>query len=161
MINITVVGDQALIARLSRMPDQVRTALVRKATALALKLEARVKRKLTNDVLHVRTGALRRSIFYKVISDTQGVTGKVASSGDVKYAGIHEFGGLTKPHVITPKKAKALAFMKGGKQVFAMRVNHPGSRIPARSFLRSSLREMRGEIVTELKRAVVEGLRRQ
>lgn len=50
---------------------------------------------------------------------------------NVVYAAIHQFGGTTKPHVIEPRFKKALAF--GG--IFAKRVNHPGSRIPARPFL--------------------------
>lgn len=161
MINVTIVGDRELLARLSAMPDKVRTALVRKVTTLALKLEAKVKGKLSGQVLHVRTGALRRSIFHEVDQSTTAVTGKVASSGDVKYAAIHEFGGTTKAHIIEPVKAKALAFMMGGKQVFARRVNHPGSRIPERSFLRSSMRDMREEITVGLQEAVREGLQQK
>jgi phage gpG-like protein len=159
MINIKIVGDRELIARLEHMPEKLRTALVRKVTALALKLEAKVKDKLTNKVLHVRTGALRRSIFSQVDDTATSVTGKVGSSGDVKYAAIHEFGGRTRAHIIEPKKAKVLAFMMGGKQMFAARVNHPGSVIPERSYLRSSMREMREEITVGLKEAIVEGAR--
>lgn len=51
---------------------------------------------------------------------------------NVKYAAIHHFGGQTAPHTILPKKGKALKF--GGR--FAKRVNHPGSKIPARPFMR-------------------------
>lgn len=47
------------------------------------------------------------------------------------YAAIHQFGGQTKPHVILPRNKKALAF--GGRVV--KKVNHPGSKIPARPFL--------------------------
>lgn len=50
---------------------------------------------------------------------------------NVVYAAIHQFGGETKAHVIEPRFKKALAF--GG--IFAKRVNHPGSKIPARPFL--------------------------
>jgi hypothetical protein len=37
------------------------------------------------------------------------------ASGDIKYAAIHEFGGIIPPHEIVPDKAKALAFITGGK----------------------------------------------
>ncbi|WP_175947507.1 phage virion morphogenesis protein [Burkholderia pyrrocinia] len=47
------------------------------------------------------------------------------------YAAIQNFGGQTKPHTIVPKNAKALHF--GG--IFAKKVNHPGSKIPARPFM--------------------------
>lgn len=48
-----------------------------------------------------------------------------------KYAAIHQLGGRTRPHVIKPRNKKALAF--GGRIV--KKVNHPGSKIPARPFL--------------------------
>jgi len=50
---------------------------------------------------------------------------------NVIYAAIQNFGGETKPHVILPKNRKALAF--GGRVV--KKVNHPGSKVPARQFL--------------------------
>jgi hypothetical protein len=45
----------------------------------------------------------------------------------------------------------------GGKQVFFKRVNHPGSQMPVRSFMRSSLRDMRPEIIEAMRKAVEEG----
>lgn len=47
------------------------------------------------------------------------------------YAAIHQFGGKTRAHVILPRNKQALAF--GGRVV--KKVNHPGSKIPARPFL--------------------------
>lgn len=58
---------------------------------------------------------------------------------NVVYARIHEFGGTTRPHVIAPKRANVLAFQKGGQQVFARRVHHPGSKIPARPYIRPAV----------------------
>jgi phage gpG-like protein len=57
-------------------------------------------------------------------------TAQVGTS--VIYAAIHQFGGQTAPHTIAAKYAKALAWPGGG---FAKKVNHPGSKIPARPFL--------------------------
>ena len=48
------------------------------------------------------------------------------------YAAIHQFGGKTKPHVIKARTKRALSF--GG--IVVRQVNHPGSNIPARPFLR-------------------------
>jgi phage gpG-like protein len=157
MLTIEVQGDQALIARLSAMPSRVHEALLRKVTALDLLLEAKVKDKLSGDVLQVRTGALRRSIFGCVQDAPTWVVGRVQSSGDVKYAGIHEFGGTTPAHDIVATKAKALAFMMGGKQVFFKSVHHPGSKIPERSYMRSSLADMRDAIVEGMTEAVRKG----
>jgi phage gpG-like protein len=112
---------------------------------------------LSGQVLNVKTGRLRRSIFNEVTDTSTAVTGKVASSGDVKYAAIHEFGGKTPAHEILPNKAKALAFVMGGKQVFAAVVHHPGSVMPERSYMRSSLHEMEQEIRDGIRAAVIEG----
>ncbi|WP_327415386.1 hypothetical protein [Streptomyces sp. NBC_01233] len=47
----------------------------------------------------------------------------------------------TRPHVIRPRRAKALRFDMGGRTVFAKKVNHPGTR--ANNFLGDALREGR------------------
>lgn len=152
IVNITISGDRELVARLDRMPTAVHLALKIKITQLALRLEKWVKtRKLNGQVLNRITGRLARSIGNKVTAGANWVLASVFSSGDVKYAGIHEFGGKTAPHLIVPKKAKALAFGGG----FFAKVNHPGSKMPERSFLRSSLRDMSSQISLGMKEAVV------
>jgi len=107
-------------------------------------------------VLNPRTGALARSIVTSVAESSVGVSVTVATSGDVKYAAIHEFGGVIPPHQIVPDKAKALAFLIGGKEAFAARVNLPAIVMPERSYMRSSLAEMADEIRKGLSEAVVE-----
>lgn len=159
MLNVQLVGDRELIQKFDAMPSRLHDALLRKVRVLALQLERKVKvDKLSGQVLKVQTGNLRSSIQNTVIDSAQKIVGKVYSAGDVKYAGIHEFGGKTPPHVIEAK-GKALAFMMGGKQVFAKRVNHPGSTMPERSFLRSSLADMRAEIVRGLQDAARQGVK--
>jgi HK97 gp10 family phage protein len=161
MLNIQVVGDRELIARFDAMPTKIRSALLRKVTALALMLEAKVKdEKLSGQVLNVRSGALRRSIFNEVTDTATEVTGKVASSGDVKYAGIHEFGGTINIPEITAK-GKALAFMMGGKQVFFKKVAAHTITMPERSFMRSSLKDMEGQIREGLTQTVREAARQK
>ena len=73
------------------------------------------------------TGRLRASITRIVGEDMLQV------GTNVIYAGIHQFGGKTKPHVIRPKRKKALAWPGGRHPV--RKVNHPGSNVPARPFL--------------------------
>ena len=51
---------------------------------------------------------------------------------NVVYARIHNNGGTTKAHMIRPKNKKALSF--NGRVVKSVR--HPGSKIPARPFLK-------------------------
>ena len=74
----------------------------------------------------------------------------------MKYAAIQEYGGKTSAHEILPVKAQALAFVIGGGQLFARRVEHPGSLIPERSYLRSSLEDMQREILAALAEAATE-----
>ncbi len=158
LLNVSLTGDRELIAKLDGLPQAVHDALLQKVTELSLMLEEKVKGKLSDDVLHVRTGNLRRSIFSEVDDQGSAIFGKVASSGDVPYAAIHEFGGKTPAHDILPSKAQALAFVMEGKTVLAKIVRHPGSNIPERSYLRSSLGDMQETIIEGLTQAVQEGL---
>jgi phage gpG-like protein len=157
-LKISITGDRELIARLESMPPAIQAALYAKVRQLSTRLEQKVVGKLQGPVLKHRSGALSRSIFSEVTQSRDLVQGRVASSGSVKYAAIHEFGGRTKAHVIEPKKAAVLAYMAGGKMRFAKRINHPGSVMPERSFLRSSLGDMAEEIKDGLVEAVNEGL---
>jgi len=54
-----------------------------------------------------------------------------------------------------PDKAKALAFVVGGKHIFARVVHHPGSRFPARPYLASALSDEADEIAVALKSAAI------
>ena len=81
---------------------------------------------------------LRNSIRYKASPDY------VVVGTNVKYAAIHQFGG-----VITPKKAKVLLFSVGGKKVGAKKVT-----IPARPFIgisEADIKEVEGIILDYLK----------
>lgn len=159
MITVKLVGKQKVIGQLRAIPPSVYAMLVQKTYVIAVHLQTYIRtQKLSGQVLNVVTGDLRRSINFNVVQEAKKVLGRVFSSGDVKYAGIHEFGGRTSPHEIVPRKAQALAFMYGGKQVFAKSVKHPGSVMPERSFMRSSFNENQMFIVRELKEAVILGI---
>lgn len=146
-------------AALAAMPDRISAALSDKASALAAELEAKVQQKLAGGVLNPRTSALARSLVTTIEDAATDVSVSIATSGDVKYAAIHEFGGTIPPHQILPDKANALAFAIDGKQVFAARVNLPAVTMPQRSYLRSSLAEMADEIREELTEGVVRAMR--
>jgi hypothetical protein len=146
-------------ASLAGMPDRVRQALSSKANALAVALEAKIQQKLSGGVLNMRSGALARSIIATVDESSAGVSIRIGTSGDVKYAAIQEFGGTIPPHEIVPDKAKALAFVAGGKQLFAAHVNMPAVTMTERSYLRSSLAEMAEEIAEGMSEVVADTLR--
>jgi phage gpG-like protein len=135
----------------------VQNALLGKAESFRDALESRIQRKLSGEALQTRSGALAASISSAMESNESATAISLSSTG-VSYAAIQEFGGKTAAHEIIAVNAKALAFRSGAGQVFRKRVDHPGSSIPARSFLASSLNEMRDGIVLGLKQAILEAL---
>jgi phage gpG-like protein len=135
----------------------VQDALLGQADAIRGALEARIQQKLSGEVLQTGSGALAASILSSIENDGSDLTVSIFSTG-VPYAAIQEFGGKTAAHDIVAVRAKVLAFSAGGNQVFAKSVRHPGSTIPARSYLGSSLAEMRDDIESGLKQAILEAL---
>jgi phage gpG-like protein len=134
----------------------VQAALLGQADALRGALEARIQQRLSGEVLQTRSGALAASIISSIENDGANTSVSISSTG-VPYAAIQEFGGRTAAHDIVAVKGKVLAFSAGG-QVFARSVHHPGSTIPARSYPGSSLAEMRDEIESGFKQAILEAL---
>ncbi len=101
----------------------------------------RVRLKLSGQVLRVRTGRLRQSIHVPPVQKMPwGFLGTIGTN--VKYAGIHEYGGTIVLPPIYPVKKQALHFFIGGKEIFAKSVRAHAIRMPERSYLRSSLIEM-------------------
>jgi phage gpG-like protein len=161
MFSVTLTGEAELAARLDDLPAAVLAAVTAKSASLADQLLALVLLKLSGGVLQMRTGALAASVGVDgpTFDGDHVVTTLFAGDG-LKYAAIQEYGGTTSPHDILPSRAKALAFLAGGEQVFARIVHHPGSRIPERSYLRSSLADMAGQIESEMKAAVIDAVQK-
>jgi phage gpG-like protein len=159
ILSVSLIGERRLLDNLDRMPMSVRVALVSKMETLAEKLEGLVLDKLSGQVLSIRTGRLYDSIGKSVTVTPSGFVEASVFSQGVPYARIHEKGGITSAHVIYPKNAAVLRYIRGGREHFATRVNHPGSRIPARPYLSSSYREMSSQISKGIKDAVVQGIR--
>jgi len=154
MLDVSISGLDELQGKLANFPGAFIAKLNLSCDELAAALADKVRSdKLSGGVLNSRSGALAASIFADVVGDGESVTATVGSAG-VPYAGIQEYGGKTAAHEIVPDKARALAFVAGGQLRFARRVNHPGSQIPERSYLRSSLEELGPEIKARLTEAV-------
>lgn len=159
-VNVTLIGDRQLVQRLEAMPQKLRALLRREVRSATLKVLARSKQLVSGQVLKVQTGLLRRSIndqYDEGDHELKGIVG--TNKRTVPYAAIHEFGGTTKPHVIDARRAKVLRFQMGGETVFRRKVNHPGSTMPERSYLRRALRELAPDIRTQLTKAVVESVK--
>jgi phage gpG-like protein len=144
-------GADELAEQLASLPGAMLARLEAKAQDLAAALVEKVREeKLSGALLQVRSGDLKASIAAQISISGTTIDATVGSFGDVKYAAIQEYGGHTAPHEILPEKAQALAFVAGGQLRFARRVEHPGSAIPAKAYLGSSLEEARDGIVAEL-----------
>lgn len=95
----------------------------------------------------VDTGRLRASIRVERRSFF-GLRQRWTIGSDVEYAPMVNDG--TRPHIIRPRRAKALKFKVGGKVVFARIVHHPGTR--ANPFLDRALADVarsRGYSITQ------------
>ena len=72
----------------------------------------------------VKTGALKRSRRVRISTSGDLFTADVEYTK--KYGDYLDEG--VRPHVIRPRRAKALRFVSGGRIVFAKVVHHPGTR---------------------------------
>lgn len=72
----------------------------------------------------VKTGALKRSITMSHYAAGYGQAVKIEAKQ--KYAYMHHEG--TRPHIITPNRAKALRFTSGRRVIYSHMVSHPGTR---------------------------------
>ena len=150
-LEITVDASR-INARLDRMPTALRSALRGTVVSLTQALAGLVRAKLSGGVLNVRSGNLLASINSQMVENTSTVYGRVfvdPSSPAAKYARIHEFGGVIKH----PGSSKFQAWQSGDGWVYTHFTRPHDIPMPERSYLRSSLAEMREEIVTRLSEA--------
>ena len=138
-VSVEVIGlpeFAAALARLGAVAAENNLILAAKAGAMPI-------RNAAAEGAPKKTRTLSRSIHIEVLSSSRASV-EVMVGTDVIYAAIHEFGG-----VITPKKAKALAFEIGGELIFAKSVH-----IPARPYLRpafdTNLEKAKSEIAAVL-----------
>lgn len=147
MFTVELLKDQGIFIRLPVMGANVRDSLDRAIFRKAVELQRYVVRNklsaapgFSSTQLHKVTGNLQQSIQQDVKETATEIVGRVFSAGDVKYAAIHEYGGVI--------------------QRYGKKVGDYSMRIPARSFVRSSLEENREGIIEAMDEAVMEGLRK-
>lgn len=119
-------------------PVAVHGALAAGIRALLEDVQQRATRRVSGQVLRVRTGHLRRSIGpVRITTEAQRIMGTLGVSAT--YAPYHEYG--TPPYTIRPRTARVLAWRTAtGARRFARIVRHPGLR--PRPFFRPSWAEM-------------------
>lgn len=91
---------------------------------------------LAKSQVGLRTGALRASIHMRHSKDPRGQYVKIGSP--LPYARMHHEG--TKPHMIYPRKARHLRFVKRGQVIYANAVRHPGTK--ANKYLTDPMRRV-------------------
>ena len=159
-MNIIVsVHAEALIAKMANAPELVRRALLRAVTVLSIDVQRSVKQdKLTGQVLHVRTGTLRRSINREVTEREDGVFAVIGTN--VEYAGIHEYGfnGTMSVQAHVRRSREQMRMKKSGVKPAGevmVRAHTRKVNMPERSFLRSTLKEFEPRIRKDLRDAVL------
>ena len=151
MFSVSVDGLDIVQAALDALPRCARGSASRQGQrASRIAATKSSSRSSTGEVLNAGSCALGASIGAEVTSDGERISATVGSFGGIKYAAIQEYGGRTGAHEIVPNKAQVLAFLVDGAIHFARKVEHPGSVIPERSYLRSSLEDMQADIESEL-----------
>lgn len=137
------IRAEALLARLKGTHDRLQADLRRAVERLSITVQSDVKEnKLTGQVLHVRSGTLRRSINRKVDEDARGIMATVGTN--VIYGRVHEYGFQGQVNVREHTR------MGHTVSAHTRQVD-----LPERSFLRSTLREREDEIKDTLRAAVL------
>lgn len=168
MIQATFIGTEAFLTRLNNLVGNISPEVHKGMLRSLIKLQRRVKQeKLSGQVLHVRTGTLRRSINYAITSEGDNViTGVVGTN--VSYAAAHEYGFKgtvgVRSYVRENRGAghwssgsnKGSKWVRGKKTGTStiVKAHNRDVNIPERSFLRSALAEMLPDFRAEMQDAV-------
>jgi len=162
MISGYIIGDKALVARISGAGATVKAEIDQTVQKLGYALQARVQtQKLTGQVLRVRTGRLRSSIAQGSADsrsrfESTDTTAFAYVGTNVSYGAAWEHGFNRKvgagarggPRTITGKALETY-----------IRRHPPGVRaVAARPFLAPALLEMRAQIQNELGAALKRGM---
>ena len=155
MIDGYLVGDREAVARFTTFGPELQAQLVKRVSGWPLALQKRVQEtKLSDQVLHVRTGRLRRSINSRVEEDGARVYGFVGTN--VVYGQRHEMGFSGTENVKAHSRLMTVAF---GRKVndprqISVRAFSRQIKYAARPFLRPALAEMKPEIVKGMEQAL-------
>lgn len=152
MITFKLTGVAGVLAQLGARRSAVMRALVERIDYWDLRLQQRIQQKLSGEVLHQRTGKLKRSIevIPAELDDAAGmISGRVVGAGGPAWYGkLHEFGGTFQVKQHTRKYVS-----KAGIQRLVT-VSAHSVTFPARSFMRSSQDELRPDILAGLEATV-------
>lgn len=158
-ITVQVRGGKQVESKLERGPARLTALIARTVKAEAFNVLSVVKNKLSDDVLHVRTGRLRRSITAQFEEGETSIRARVGTN--VKYARVHELGFRGTVQVKEHLRMQVTAWgrpMKNPRNV-TVKAHPMQMNTPARPFLRPALEENEERIKTNVRKAIAEGLR--
>lgn len=153
-LTVKFMGDDKVIANLKNMgPAAVKagTASIKRST---MKVLRRAKEKTSGEVLKNRTGTLRRALNQRMEQGSGVVVGIVGIK--LRYAAAHEFGFHG---TVTVKQHTRMMRMAWGRPVadphpIVVGAHSMKMNLPERSYLRSSLKELKTEIIADMQSSV-------
>lgn len=150
-----IVDASGVESYLPAKGDAVIAALVERTTIINTALQAKIAGdKLNGNPIQSHTHKLAGSV--RVIptrNDGARISGGVQAGGGPAYYAKFLEDGTQGPYTILPRDPKGvLAFMVGGKMVFAKQVTHPG--LKAYRFMKGTLEEQRASIAEQYQAAV-------
>lgn len=163
MIDYRITGKERFLQFLEVFPKETADRVEVSVGIQVLRLTKHVQGKLNGSVLNSKTGKLSDAIARGsyVVKGQGKITGVVGLDGATKEVAIQgasqEFGADIGARVLEAVNVSALRFTVGGGFGFAKTVQLPAIKIPERSFLRSSLKDMRDSIGSEIMAAASKG----
>lgn len=165
-MNLTVdIRGATLLARMAGKTGQLQEAMTAAVTRLSIIVQTGVKEgRLTGQVLHVRSGTLRRSINRRVETTDSGTIAIIGTN--VRYAAVHEYGFdgdvTVKAHTrrsVLQMAAKRSQRAKKSEGTIEVRSFTRHMVMPERSFLRSEVRARTDQIRQTLREAALQAVR--
>lgn len=153
-LDVRFHGDQQVIASIKDMGPKVAAAAKDAISRGTMKVLALSKTKVSGDLLKNRTGTLRRAINARITANEWQIVGTVGIK--LTYAAAHEFGCHKTVSVPAHLRMMKVAWGRPVKEPRQIMVGAHSMKmnLPERSYLRSSLKELRGDIVADLRASV-------
>ncbi|WP_257306299.1 HK97 gp10 family phage protein [Geothrix campi] len=157
-LDVRFVGDDKVIANLKGMGPKVVAAGKASIARSTMKVLAKAKQKVSGEVLKNRTGTLRRAINQRIEEAGGRIVGTVGIK--LRYAAAHEYGFKGTVTVRAHLRMMKVAWGRPVKQPRKIEVGAHTMKmnLPERSFLRSSLRELRSDIIADMQASVAKAV---
>ena len=140
------------------MREAANQSIARAVTTLGTQLQNNIQQnKLSGQVLHARSGALRQSIAVHVDQNDTGVRATVSS--DLSYAAAQEYGFAGTVNVRASLRQIKQAFGRPiASETISVSAHSRRMNLPERSFLRSALDDLTPDISAGIENALREAL---